>query len=278
MTTSFGNFPANPPEKDGYVLEFQDDFVSNTLDTAKWLPYYLPQWSSREQSTPQYIFDDNHLVLQITEDQQAWCPEFDGDVKCSSIQTGVFAGSVDSPHGQHRFSEACRVREAQANVQLYTPLYGYFECRAKCVNTTHHLCALWMIGYEDQPEKSGEIAIFEVFGGYVTAQSSRVGYGVHPWGDESLTDEFYNDFLDIDATQFHIYAIEWTPTQIDVYVDNQKVRTIRQSPDYPMQFMLNIYELPDAIGNTSDDSFSYPRNFVIDYVRGYRPIDGYKVD
>ncbi|MGB7342251.1 MAG: glycoside hydrolase family 16 protein [Phototrophicaceae bacterium] len=275
MTVSADDFPANPPEKAGYILEFQDEFSGDTLDTSRWLPYYLPQWCSRADSTPHFTLEDNTLILQITENQSAWCPEFDGDVKVSSIQTGVFGGALGSPYGQHRFNDGCRVREVQDNVQLYTPLYGYFEIRAKSVNTPRNLCALWMIGYEDQPEKSGEIAIFEVFGGYVTDSSARVGYGVHPWGDDSLTDEFYNDFLAIDATQFHIYAAEWTPTHIDFYVDNQKVRTIYQSPNYPMQFMLNIYELPDAIGTNLVESHQYPKNFVVDYVRGYRPIGGY---
>src|SRR5687767_15640477 len=45
------------------------------------------------------------------------------------------------------------------NVQTYTPQYGYFELRARGVNTSANHAALWMIGYEDSPERSGEIAI-----------------------------------------------------------------------------------------------------------------------
>jgi hypothetical protein len=269
--TSMQDFPANPLAKPGYVLEWNDEFDGPELDTRKWLPYYLPHWSSQEQSVPRYTFRDGTLVLQITEDQRPWCPEFDGEVKVSSIQTGVFAGPVGSKLGQLRFNHDLVVREAQTNVQLYTPLYGYFECRAKATATRGNHVALWMIGYEDTPEKCGEMNMFEIFGKDVGTTAAKVGYGIHPWRDTNLIDEFYLDSFDIDATMFHIYAHEWTPTHIDVYVDNQKIRRINQSHTYPMQFMLSIYELPGG-----DRNAAYPREFVVDYVRAYQPEGGYE--
>src|SRR5690606_17847849 len=70
--------PANPLEKPGYALEFHDEFDGPDIDPEKWLPFYLPHWSSRAQSAPRYTLQDSCLVLQITRDQQPWCPEFDG--------------------------------------------------------------------------------------------------------------------------------------------------------------------------------------------------------
>lgn len=267
MTT--GDFPPNPLEKPGYRLEFNDEFEAGALHPDKWIPYYLPQWSSRERSAPRYSFADSALVLRIDANHQPWCPEFDGSVKASSIQTGLFSGEVGSQIGQHRFNKTAVVREAQPTRRTYTPQYGYFEARVKAVRAAGNLVALWMIGFEETPEESGEIAIFEVFGDQVTPEASEVRYGVHPWQDARLTDEFYRDVLPIDATRFHIYAAEWTPTHIDFYVDNLKRRTIHQSPSYPMQFMLSLYELSNADG-------AYPKQFTIDYFRGYQPIGGYK--
>jgi Glycosyl hydrolases family 16 len=264
------DFPANPIDKPGYILEWNDEFDGPELDTSKWLPYYLPHWSSRERSIPRYTFKDGHLVLQITEDQEPWCPEFDGDVKASCIQTGSFAGPVGSRLGQLRFSDHVVVREAQTNVQLYTPQYGYFECRAKGTDTPGNHVSLYMIGYEDKPEKCGEINMFEIFGRDVSTTATIVRYGIHPWKDPNLTDEFYQDPLDIDATKFHVYALEWTPTHVDFYVDSQMIRRINQSPEYPMQFMLSIYELTGG-----DRNAAYPKEFVVDYVRGYQPEAGY---
>src|SRR5690349_16197283 len=124
-----GDFPANPLEKPGYRLEIHDEFDGPELDCELWLPFYLPHWSSREQSAPNYRFEQSSLILQMEENQPPWCPEFDGLVRCSSVQTGTFSGPVGSPVGQHRFSDVLRVREAQTNVQNYMPKYGYFELR-----------------------------------------------------------------------------------------------------------------------------------------------------
>jgi hypothetical protein len=272
-----GDFPPNPLEKPGYRLEFHDEFDGPDLDTSKWLPYYLPHWSSRAQTSPRYNFEDGNLILQITKDQPAWCPEFDGEVRCSSIQTGAFSGAVGSKIGQLRFSSACVVREAQEDVRTYTPQYGYFELRAKGLKTSANHVALWMIGYEDSPEKSGEIANFELVGALRGAESSGVRFGVHPWSDPTLEEEFYEEFLPIDTACFHIYGVEWTPDQIDFYVDNAKIKTTQQSPQYPMQFMLSIYEHPfeGAWTGTYDPNAPYPKKFTIDYFRAYQPVEGY---
>ncbi|MBM7841719.1 glycoside hydrolase family 16 protein [Herpetosiphon giganteus] len=263
--------PANPVEKAGYRLEFQDEFSTNTLDQAKWLPFYLPQWSSRERSAPRYQLASSSLVLEIQADQAPWCPEFDGQTRCSSLQTGVFGGALGSPFGQHRFNQACVVRELQDSMQIYTPHYGYFEMRAKATIGPNNVVALWMIGFEDQPEHSGELAIMEIKGWNIGAESLKLGYGVHPWGDSQLTDEFFEDEVALDVGEYHIYAAEWTPSQIDIYLDNRKLRTIQQSPSYPMQFMLGIYDLPQRQSST----VAYPHKFEIDYVRGYQPLNGY---
>ncbi|MEO8613447.1 MAG: glycoside hydrolase family 16 protein [Chloroflexota bacterium] len=279
MLDSFspGDFPPNPLEKAGYHLEVHDEFDSPELNTALWLPYYLPHWSSRARTVPRYSLENSSLVLKITQDQAPWCPEFDGEVRCSSIQTGQFSGAVGSKTGQLRFSDACTVRETQTNVQTYTPQYGFFELRAKGLRTSANHAAWWMIGYEDSPEKSGEIAIFELVGSHTSPTSSGVRFGVHPWSDPTLRDEFYEEYLSIDTAQFHIYALEWTPTHLDFYVDNVKIKTIQQSLHYPMQFMLDIYEHPfegawTGVYNRNDP---YPKTFTIDYFRAYQPDQGY---
>jgi hypothetical protein len=269
--TSIYDFQRNPIEKPGYILEFEDGFEANRLDTDKWIPYYLPQWSSRKKSCPNYRFQDGKLVLEITEDQQPWCPEFNGEVKCSSIQTGLYAGPLGTDKGQHKFNKACVVREEQVNQKTYIPLYGYFEIRAKVPDTPSNVAALWMIGYEEEPEQSAEICILEIKGWNIEKESSIIGYGVHKFNDPDLKEDFREDRFDIDVTQFHIYAAEWTHEKVDFYIDNKLIRTINQSPTYPMQFMLNIYELPTEKEKTGRDLI-YPKEFTIDYIRGYRKI------
>jgi hypothetical protein len=251
-----------------FELEFEDRFEGGALDPNHWLPYYLPHWSSRGRAAARYELGGGELRLLIEADQEPWCPELDGDVRASSLQTGEFAGPVGSAIGQHRFNPAARVREAQQNVRLYTPQYARIELRAKAVDDPRAMAALWMIGYEDEPRRSAEICVCEIFGRDVEADRVAVGMGVHPFGDPQIVDDFARQVIEIDARDFHVYGAEWTPTDVTFFVDGNRIRRVDQSPAYPMQLMLGIYELPaieDELRPTS-----YPKAFIVDYVRGYR--------
>jgi hypothetical protein len=246
-----------------FEREFEDTFDGNELDAARWLPYYLPHWSSRERSAARYVVGDGLLRLRIEEDQRPWCPELDGELRVSSLQTGELAGPVGSTVGQHRFTDGAVVREEQPQVRLYTPLYGRIELRARANDDPRAMVALWMIRY-DEPERSSEICVCEIFGREMGEDHALVGVGVHPFGDERIVDDFSKVRVAIDARDFHVYAAEWTPDGVAFFVDDAEIKTVDQSPDYPMQLLLNIYEFP------GEPSGPYPKEFVVDYVRGYR--------
>lgn len=254
----------------GYVLDFEDHFDGDALDPTRWLPYYLPQWSSRAASAARYRLADGCLHLLIEADQQPWCPELDGSTRVSSLQTGVYAGPVGSSLGQHRFHPSAVVREAQRSVRLYTPQFGAFVLRGKAVDDPECMVSLWMIGYEDRPERSAEICIFEIFGRNVDVGSAAIGMGVHPFGDPTISDDFEEVRLPIDVREFHEYAARWTPDGVTFYVDGVPVRAVDQSPRYPMQFMLGIYEFGDPDASRGP----YPKRFTVDSFRAYRPVNG----
>jgi hypothetical protein len=257
---------ADPVTKDGYELEFEDAFDGPELDERHWLPYYLPQWSSRAQAAARYRLQDGQLRLRIEADQPPWCPEFDGEVRVSSLQTGVFAGPVGGAVGQHRFNPSAVVREAQESRRLYTPLYGVVELRAKALDDPQAMVALWMIGYEDAPDRSAEICVCEIFGSEVAGDGGLVGMGVHPFGDPRISDEFEKVAVAVDVREFHVYAMEWTPAHVAFFIDGERRKLVRQSPSYPMQLMLGIYQFGGVHAGEE-----YPKEFVVDYVRGYRP-------
>jgi beta-glucanase (GH16 family) len=189
-------------------------------------------------------------------------------VRVSSLQTGAFAGPVGSSIGQHRFNPEVVVREAQPNVRLYTPRYGRIELRARFSDDRRAMAALWLIGYEDVPERSAEICVCEIFGRDIGAEGTVVGMGVHPFGDPRIVDDFSRVPVPIDARRFHVYAVEWTPDGVAFFVDGDRVKEVEQSPAYPMQLMLSLYDLPRE--NGEDATGPYPKEFVVDYVRGYR--------
>jgi ribosomal protein S18 acetylase RimI-like enzyme len=257
------------PRREGYVLDVEDRFDGDDLDRGLWLPYYLPHWSSREAAAARYRLGDGSLRLLVEEGQPPWCPEFDGGVRVSSLQTGEFCGPLGSPVGQHRFSPHAVVREEQDDVRLYTPRYGLFEVRARMDVGPAGMAALWMIGYEDAPERSAEICVFEVFGRDVGPDGARVGMGVHPFGDPAITDEFERVPLPIDVRDFHVYAAEWTPERVSFSVDGEVVKVVGQSPDYPMQFMLDVYAFPAEDGAPPPDP--RPEELVVDWFRSWCP-------
>jgi hypothetical protein len=246
---------------DGYELLVEDTFDAPELDRSLWVPHHLPHWSSWSASAARYRLGGGCLRLVVEEDQPAWCPEFDGQVRVSSLQTAVYPG-------QHRFAPSAVVREPVEPRRLYIPQYGFFEIRMRVSDDPSTMAALWMIGLEDRPEHSAEICVAEIFGRHVGREHSGVGMGVHPFGDPTLSDRFATEPVPIDATEFHEYAAEWTPEGVRFLVDGKQVKEVDQSPAYPMQFMLGLYAFPDADGGPPPGP--YPKEFVVDWVRGYR--------
>jgi hypothetical protein len=252
-----------------FELEFDETFDAEPLDLTRWLPYYLPHWSSRERSAARYDIRDGELRLLIEEDQEPWCPELDGEIRVSSLQTGARSGRLGTADGQHRFNPAALVTEEQPNVRLYTPEYGRIELRARATDDPRAMVALWMIGH-DGGERSGEICVCEIFGRDVGDGEAGVGMGIRQFDDPLLVDEFAAERLPIDARELHVYAVDWTPDRVSWSVDGEHVKTIGQSPAYPLQLWLGIYEFPPDDGAPPDDPGAYPKEFVVDYVRGYR--------
>jgi hypothetical protein len=130
-----------------FRLEFEDTFAGGELDRDRWLPYYLPQWSSRELAAARYRVGDDGLRLLIEADQAPWCPGLDGETRVSSLQTGVFAGPLGTRRGQHRFHPDAVVMEEQPSLRLYTPTYGRVALRARAPADPHCMVALWLIGF-----------------------------------------------------------------------------------------------------------------------------------
>lgn len=148
--------------------------------------------------------------------------------------------------------------------------YGTVEVRAKMPTGVGTWPAIWMLGsnIDTTPWPAcGEIDIMEHLG---RDQNNIYGtfhypnhYGVNADGKTKKI---------ADATQFHVYKVEWSPTSIDLYVDNQLIHTLVNSTALP--FNNNFYLLINLAmgGNFSGavDPNLKEATMEVDYVRVYK--------
>jgi hypothetical protein len=259
---------SGPP--DGMRLVFEDDFDGPDLDREVWLPHYLPAWSSRAATAATYEVRDSCLFLSIPPDQGVWCAgDHTPPLRVSGIQSGNFSGPVGSTVGQQPYRDGLTVREQQEPFWGWTPDHGYIELRARGVVTARSMVAFWMVGLEDDPRRSAEICVAEVFGNAVgPGTSAGVGMGLHPFRDAAVAEDFEAVRLPIDVAEFHDFAVDWTPERAVFLVDGAPVRTCPSPPSYPMQMMLAVFDFPEQA--TGDDPVATP-SLVVDRLRGYQP-------
>jgi Glycosyl hydrolases family 16 len=257
-----------PDRHEGLRLTFEDDFDATELDRDVWLPHYLPAWSSRAETTATYTLRDSCLNLTIPPSQGLWCGgEHRPPLRASGIQSGNFSGPVGSTIGQQPYRDGVRVREEQEAFWGWTPQLGYIEMRARGVVTPRSMIAFWLIGLEDQPQRSAEICVAEMFGeGVQAGESAAVGMGLHAFRDPGITEDFEAVRLPIDVADFHTYAVDWTEDKADFLVDGVPVRTCPNPPPYPMQLMLAVFDFPEKSDGT--DAETVP-SLIVDYVREY---------
>ena len=223
---------------DHRAMAFLDDFDGSELDRGAWMPHYLPHWSSRAASAATYAVEGSELRLEIPVDQGLWC---EGDHEPPLRVSGLQSGAHD---GQQPFRDGQAVREAGPTWWGVTPHHGRLEVRARMELSPRSMASVWMVGLEDEPDRCGEICIFEVFGDAPRA----VGVGIHPFRDPALSDDFQTPELDIDVREPHAYAADWREGRVGYSVDGVPIRTVEQAPAYPMQFMIAVFDFPGRPG------------------------------
>lgn len=163
--------------------------------------------------------------------------------------------------------------------------YGLVEVRAKLPPLLGSWPAIWMMGDNIDSlgwPRCGEIDIMEM--GRVTGWNSILGT-IH-WNDPNNNyasvgsgNSNANLLVADSTTAFHVYRIEWTPSQIRWYVDGtnfytQEIASIGGSPanpftSYDFHLLLNN-AMGGHMGGTVDTSGPASTRYEIDYVRVYQ--------
>jgi Glycosyl hydrolases family 16 len=253
-------------DRSGYRLVFEEDFAGDDLDESRWVPHYLPHWTTPERSAARYDLHPGWTRLRIDGDQPAWRPE-DGDLRVSNLQTGTFSGPVGSDRGTHRHRPDLSVRTPQPTRRLFTPKEGLIEARLRATADPTVMLAFWLVGVEEGgPTESGEICVAELYGHSVGPGGSTVRTGIKAHHDPLLREDMRDIALDLDATGWHTYSAAWTADATRVYVDDRLMCSIEQGMAYPLQLMVDLFEFP-PVGPR--DPADYPKVGDVAAIRGW---------
>jgi beta-glucanase (GH16 family) len=159
--------------------------------------------------------------------------------------------------------------------------YGRIEAMAKLPKGVGTWPAVWMLG-KNIPSagwpRCGELDIMEHVGfdegvvhGTIHCEAYNHNKGTQK-GDQISVKNVTNDF--------HLYAIEWTASQIDFFVDDQKYYSVQKSVlgsteaqwpfDQPFFLILNVAVGGGWGGQKGVDESIWPQRMEVDYVRVYQ--------
>jgi len=132
--------------------------------------------------------------------------------------------------------------------------------------TARSMFGFWLAWIEGRPERSGEILVAEVFGEAIEEGTAAIGMGIRTFRDPGLIGDFSTPRLDIDVSELHTYAVVWNPESVEILVDAATVRRLEQSPSYPVQLMIGVFDFParDPSGVWAD----HVPELVVSSVRG----------
>jgi beta-glucanase (GH16 family) len=158
-------------------------------------------------------------------------------------------------------------------------LYGRVEVRAKLPSGTGTWPAIWMLGTNIAQvgwPTCGEIDIMENVG----FDPLRIVGSVHTAAYNHTIGTQKSSSLTIanPADDFHVYAMEWYPDRIDVFVDGQKYFTFRNEGtgsrtwpfDRPQYLLINLAIGGAWGGQRGIDDARFPHRYLVDYVRIYQ--------
>lgn len=167
---------------------------------------------------------------------------------------------------------------------LFERAYGRFEARIRLPQGKGLWPAFWLLGNDCDQNPwpgCGEIDIMEYLGDEPTSIFGTV-HGPGYSGGASISKEYAltGDRFD---TGFHVFGIEWTPGQINYYVDDVLYQTITPETiseetdgqgtwvfddSNPFFIILNM-AVGGNLPGSPDANTTFPQRMLVDYVRVY---------
>lgn len=245
------------PVPSGWKVTFDDEFdgrAGKAPDSRYWHPDHGGTgWGNQELQyyTPSgnaFLDGQGHLVLE------------------ARTQSG---GIRSCWYGPCRYTSGKEITY-RGDSALFSQRYGHFEVRMKMPEGAGLLAAFWLLGDNindvGYPE-SGEIDVVETLGN----QTGAIEQHAHAPGLD-----FGSGFplpTGQSISDWHTYAVTWTPTEIDWEVDGQTTQTLTEQQaasrwdfDHPFYLLFSL-----AVGGNwpgpPDAGTQFPARMLIDYVR-----------
>lgn len=236
---------------EGYTLVWNDEFRGSWLDQGKWTYQEARSgWVNHELQT--YVIEKTPQGQPVVEVSQ-------GTLKIHALREegNVYSGRIYGNRAQGF-------------------LYGYVEARIKLPMGRGTWPAFWMMPVKRVKgwPADGEIDIMEEVGAnpnYVSSSIHCRGYN-HP----QKTQKTHEILCPSAESNFHVYALEWTPDYIRTYVDGEEQFYFENdhagnddtwpfhTPFYPI---LNVAWGGDWGGYRGIDEHALPVTMEVDYVR-----------
>lgn len=244
-SVKFAPAQSTPPTQ--WTMFWNDEFDGPTVDQSKWYieDRHLIKNNELQYYTPDDVYVQNGSLV-LRSQQRQWSG-FDSNGNWGTWN--YTSGLVESK-------------------QRFVTAYGRVEVCAKLPGTQGIWPAHWML--PDRPTWPPEIDIMEMLG----HDPTRV-YMTHFWGTWPNIDHITAAYSGPDFTAgYHTFAVEWTPTSLDYYVDDvlRFASTNPNVPTEPFYIILNTAVGGNWPGNPNGSTV-FPQYHDIDYVRVYMPSD-----
>lgn len=161
-----------------------------------------------------------------------------------------------------------------ARIQSYQKFefqYGRVEVRAKLPSGGGTWPAIWLLGADFETNAwpaSGEVDIMEHAGNDQNRISGTTHDPINFAGNARTGSTVVPGVSD----DFHIYALEWTATELRFYVDGQQYHAVSNSAGLPFNkdfFLILNVAMGGTFGGEIDPAFTQS-SFEIDYIRVYQ--------
>ena len=185
------------------ILIFADEFDTGALDRTKWNVVGQDFWVNNEQQA--YV--DDPRVIRFAAD----VPGANGG---ALELRPVFAPGADTRADRNAPFISGRINSKGK----FDTQYGRAEARIRMPDAVGVWPAFWMLGYDEWPG-TGEIDIMEYVG-----EKDWYGVAVHGpgyAGDAGLDGRYFFDPAETDATDWHVYAVEWTRDAMVFEIDDR---------------------------------------------------------